>query len=185
MFYDITSTHSWHQISSIWHHNHSLGHHTTLCMTSIHCIWPHVHYICVITPTLSMISQSLYGWYHIQYICWHHIPYIYAIISRKYDMTTLCVNDTTIGICVTYFALQMTSHPLYHTKPQYLWCHIHFSHDIIPPVSDIAPAVSLSSQPLLWYRTHFWMTSHTHFCVTSYALYITSHQILMSSQYCT
>ena len=26
--------HSWHQNSSIWHHIHSLGHHTTLCMTS-------------------------------------------------------------------------------------------------------------------------------------------------------
>ena len=65
-----------------------------------------------------------------------------------------------LGICVTSFALQMTSHPLYHTKPEYLWCHMHFRLDITTPVSDIAPTVSLSSQPLHWYHTHFWMTSH-------------------------
>ena len=54
----------------------------------------------------------------------------------------------------------MASHPLYDPKPQYLWCHIHFRHDITPPVSDITPTVSLSSQPLHWYHTYFWMTSH-------------------------
>ena len=54
----------------------------------------------------------------------------------------------------------MTSHTLYHTKPEYLWCHIHFRHDIRPPVSNIAPTVFLSTQPLPWYHTHFWMTSH-------------------------
>ena len=54
----------------------------------------------------------------------------------------------------------MTSHSLYHTVPQYLGCHIHFRHDITPPVSDIAPTVSLSPQPHHWYHTHFWMTSH-------------------------
>ena len=54
----------------------------------------------------------------------------------------------------------MTSHPLYHTKPQYLWYHIHFRNDITPPVLDIAPTVSFSSQHLHWYHTQFWMTSH-------------------------
>ena len=29
----------------------------------------HIHFICVITPTLSMTSQPLYGCYHIQYNC--------------------------------------------------------------------------------------------------------------------
>ena len=54
----------------------------------------------------------------------------------------------------------MTSHTLYHTTPQYLWCHIHFRHDITHPVSDIAPTVSLWPQAPQWYHTHFWMTSH-------------------------
>ena len=54
----------------------------------------------------------------------------------------------------------MISYPLYHTKPQYLWCHIHFRHDITTPVSDIAHTLSFSCQPLQWNNTHFWMTSH-------------------------
>ena len=58
------------------------------------------------------------------------------------------------------FALQMTTHPMYHTKPQYLWCHIHFRHDNTAPVSDIAPTVSVSSHHLYWHLTHFCMTSH-------------------------
>ena len=35
---------------------------------------------------------------------------------------------------------------------------LHASHHT--PVSDIAPTVSLSSQPLHWCNTNFWMTSH-------------------------
>ena len=45
-------------------------------------------------------------------------------------------------------------------QTQYLWCHIHFRHDITLPVSDITPTLSLSPQPLHWYHTLFWMTSH-------------------------
>ena len=112
----------------------------------------HTHSINDIPATILMVSQPVYLWYH--------IPYIYDIISTKYDITTLCVDYKTLGLCVTSFALQMTSHPLYHTKPQYLWCHIHFRHDITPPVSEIAPNVSLSSQPFHWYHTHFLVTSH-------------------------
>ena len=110
-----------------------------------------------------MISHPVYLWHHIHIIYGIiNIWIIYDIISTKCDITTLCVGDTTLGICVTSFALQMTSHPLYHTKPQYLWCDIHLRHDISPPVSDIAPTVSFSSQPLHWYHTHYCMTSHLH-----------------------
>ena len=118
----------------------------------------HTHSLNNITATLCMISHTVY--------MWHPIHYIYDIISTMYDNTTLCDVDTTLGICVTWFALQMISHPLYHTKPQYLWCHIHFRHDLTPTVSDIAPTVSLSSQPLHWY---------IHFCMTSYPLYVWHH----------
>ena len=57
----------------------------------------HTHCIHVIIPRIPVIASTaaepLYGWYHIQYIC--------EIISPKYDITTLCVDDTTLGICVT------------------------------------------------------------------------------------
>ena len=79
-----------------------------------------------------------------------------------YDITTLCVDYTTLGICMTSFWLQKTSHSLYHPKLQYLRLHIHFGHDITPSVSDIAPTVSLSSQPLHCYHTHF-VWQHTHY----------------------
>ena len=152
---------SWHQIFSLWHHIHSLGHHTILCMTSspLYLSSRPLH-LCHHTQPIDDITATTWKVLHAVYL-WYHIPYVFDKISTKYDITTLCVDDTTLGICVTFFALQMTSHTLYHTKPQYLICHIHFRHDITPPVSDIAPTVSLSSQPLHWHHTHFWMTSHT------------------------
>ena len=61
---------------------------------------------------------------------------------------------------MTYFALQLTTHPLYHTKAQYLYCQIHFRHDNTVPVSDIAPTLSMSSDRLHWHLTHFCMTSY-------------------------
>ena len=154
------SLHSWHQISSIWHHIHSLGHHTTLCMASSPLyLTSRPLYLCHHNDPIDDIAATKWMVSHPVYMC-HRIPNIYDIISTKYDITTLCVDDTTLGICVTSFPLQMTSRTLYYPKPQYLWCHIHFRHDITPPVSDIASTVSLISQPLHWYHTHFWMTSH-------------------------
>ena len=97
----------------------------------------------------------------------HSVHYIYDIIPTMYGNTILCVDYTTLYICMTSFALQKMSHPLYHTKSQSLWLHIHFRHDITNPVSDIAATVSLSSQPLHWY--------HTHFCIDSHPLYLWHH----------
>ena len=151
--------HSWNQISSLWHHIHSLGHHTTLRMTSSPLyLTSHRLYLCHNTHPIDDITATTWKVLHRVYL-WHHIPYVFDKISTKYDITTLCVDFTTLDICLTFFALQMTSHPLYHTKQEYLWYHIHFRHDITPPVSDIAPTVSLSSQPLHWYHTQCAMTS--------------------------
>ena len=135
--------------------------------TSHHFIYDIKSTLSDLTSTVSLSSHPPFRWYHSHYMydshpvyLWHHIHYIYDIISTKNDITTLCVDDTTLGIYVTSFALKITSNPLYHPKPQYLWCDIHFRHNITPPVSDIALTVSFSSQPLHWYHTHFWMTSH-------------------------
>ena len=112
----------------------------------------HNNSIDVITATICMISHPVY--------VRHSVHYIYDIRPTKYDNTTLWVGYTTLVIGMTSLVLHKTSHPLYHTKPQSLWLHIQFRHDITSPVSDIAPNVSLSSQPLYWYHTHFFMTSH-------------------------
>ena len=164
----------WHHIHYIGDHVHSSWHHSTLLMMSsplyltIHpryltslplYLSNHTHSLSDISATLCIILHKVYIWYPIHYI--------YDIIYTMYDNTALCVVDTTLGICVTSFALEMISHPLYHTKPQYLWCHIHFRHDLTPTVSDTAPTLSFSSQRLHWY--------HTHFCMTWYQLYVWHH----------
>ena len=116
-------------------------------------------YLCHQTQSIGDISAPLCMISHPVYV-WHNIHYIYDIICTMYDITTLCVDDTTLSMCITSFALQMISHLLYHNKPQYLWGYIHFRHDITPTLSDIAPTVLLSPQPLHWYHTQLCMTSH-------------------------
>ena len=144
----------------MWHHIHNLGHHTSLCMTSGPLYLTSLPlYLCHDTHPIDDITATIYMSLHPVYL-WHHFHYINDIISTKYDIATLCVDDATLGICMISFALQMTMHPLYHTKPQYLWCHIHFRQDNTAHVSDIAPTVSMSSHPLHWHLTHFCMTSH-------------------------
>ena len=132
------------------------------------------HPVYLTSRPLYLCNHTHSQWYHSQpmyYITYsihvHPIHYIYDIIFTMYDNTTLCVADTKLGICVTSFALQMILNSFYHNKPQYLWCHIHFRHDITPTLSDIASTVSLSSQPLHWY--------HTHFSMTSYPIYVWQH----------
>ena len=145
----------------MWHQIHNLGHNTTLCMTSGPLyltslplyLCHHTDLIDDITATLCMTSHPVYLLYHIHYI--------YDIIPTKYDITTLCVDDTTLGICMTSFALQITTRPLHHTKPHYLWCNILFKQDNTAPLSDIAPTVSMSSHLLHWHLKHFCITSHS------------------------
>ena len=161
----------WHHMHYMWHHIHSLGHHTTLYMTSGQLyltslplyLCHHTHPINDVTDTICMTSHPVY--------LWHHIHYIYDIISTKYDITTLCVDDGTLSICMTCFALQMTAHPLYHMKPQYLWCHNDFRQDSTTPLSDIALTLSMSSHHLHWHHTHFCMTSHHILCDIIWTIY--------------
>ena len=82
------------------------------------------------------------------------------------------------------FALQKTSHPLYHTKPQSLWLHINFRHDITIPVSDITPTVSLPSNLSTDITPNLYDITPT-ISVTLYKLYITSYPLFTSSHYCT
>ena len=61
----------------------------------------------------------------------------------------LCTADDITSILSHQTTVFMMSHPI--------------RHDITPPVSVIAPSVSLSSQPLRRYHTQFRMTSHPPF----------------------
>ena len=113
-----------------------------------------------------MISQPPYVWYHIEYTCdtWATV----FMTSYPPCMTTQhCVLLILQSAYVTSFVLQVISHPLYHTKPQYLWCLMHYRH-------DITTTVSLSSKPLHWYHTQFCMKSYQ-ICMTSYPQYVWHH----------
>ena len=58
----------------------------------------------------------------------------------------LCTADDIASTLSHQTTVFMMSHPLHASAHS--------------PESDIAPTVSLSSQPLQWYHTNFWMTSH-------------------------
>ena len=170
----------WHHMHYIWHQIHSLWHHTTLFMTSSplyltsHPLYVTSHplYLCNHTHSINDITATLCIMSHTVYM-WHPIHYIYDILSNMYDNTTMCIVDNTLGISLISFALQMISHPFYHTKPQYLY-HIHFRHDIKAQVSDIAPTVSffITTSPLLSHSLLYDKTPTIY--VTSYSLYMTS-----------
>ena len=141
----------WHHMHYMWHNIHNLGHHTTLCMisgpiylTSLPLyLCHHTHPIEDITGTICMTSHPVY--------LWHHIHYIYDIISTKYGITTLCVDDATLGIvwhslhcrwqrthCITSnhsihdvtSTSAMTTQPLYQTSHPLYLCHHTVSTDI-------------------------------------------------------
>ena len=126
------------------------GHHTYYIINHVHCI-------CVITPTLSMISQPLYIWYHFQYM-----------------------GENLSTIFLTSYPLCLTTQPWVLITPHlaYVWhhlcysrCHIHFRHDNTARVSDITPTISMSSYHLHWHLTHFCMTSHPLLCDIIWTIY--------------
>ena len=131
------------------------GHHT-------HYIRQRVHCICVITPTLSMLSQRLYLWYHIQYM-WDILSAIF-MTSYPLCMTTQhCVLIAPHSAYVWHYLRYrrrhihsitpshnlydftstsgMTSHPLYQTLHHLYLCHHNLCTDITPT--------------FVWLHTHY------------------------------
>ena len=144
----------WYHMHYMWHHINNLEHHNTLCMTSGPLyltslplyLRHHTHPIDDITATICMTSHPVY--------LGHNIHYIYDIISTKYDITTLCVHDATLSVCMEqtlHFRAQcphsikqnhsiydvtstsgMTTQPLYQTSHPFYLCHHTVSTDISP-----------------------------------------------------
>ena len=116
------------------------GHHT-------HYIRYHIHSICVITPTLSMISQPLYVWYHIQYM-W----------------------DILSTIFMTLYPLCMISQPSVLITPHsaYVWHHLHYRRRHI---HSTTPSYNLYD-----FTSTSGMTSHM-LCQTLHQLYLCHHNL--------
>ena len=108
-----------------------------------------------ITVTICMTSYELHMTSRPLFMISHHVMISHPLYSCHQTQDTC--HHMHCFWTIPYNVLIVR---LYQTKKQYLWCHIHFRHDITPPVSDIASTASLSSKPLHWYHTHFWMTSH-------------------------
>ena len=102
------------------------GHHTHYIRHRLHCI-------CVTTPTLSMISQPICVWYHIQYM-W----------------------DILSTIFMTSYPLCMTAQPCVYITPHlaYVWHHLHYRrrhiHSITPSYNlhDFTSTSGMTSHPL-------------------------------------
>ena len=131
--------------------------------------WYHNHYMYDITSSIHETSYPLYLWHHTHYVwhhnpvCWwHHTRHMYDIICTTEDVTSTLSHQTTVF---------MTSHLLqawYHTHSIRQYTHAIFVITTSPLIShpflyDIKPTI----------------------CVTSYALYISSHPLFVSSHYCT
>ena len=186
---DITAI-IWVITSTVWTTSHPLflWHHTRH-MSGIVCItqeitsshfdlkppfWGHhphyirhcVHCICVITPTLSMISQPLYVWYHIKYI-WDILSTVFMTSYPPCMTTQHCELITPHSAYLwQHFATEdvtstlshqatvfMTSHPLqeWHHNP----CSRHRTNCIFvittsplishPLLYDTTPTISVTS----------------------------------------
>ena len=120
--------------------------------------WYHSHYVYDITSSICETSCPLYLSHRTHYV--HHTRYMYDFIFPPEDI---------ISIQSQHAKIFMTSHPLqaWHHAP----CIRHHTNCIF--VITTSP---LKSHPLLYDIT-------TTICVTSYALYISSYPLLMSSHF--
>ena len=115
-------------------------------------------FMCHHTQSISDITDTIYMTSHPVYL-WHHIHYIYDIISSKYYITKLFVDDTTLGICMTSFALQMTLDPLSHQTMLFMISH-HFTDHITRLYKTLHPLylcghLSTDITPTFeWHHTH-------------------------------
>ena len=104
-------------INYIWHEAHCVKTIQPLYMTS------HSSYLCVITPTVSMVKYTFY--------LWHHFYCIYGSKCTVYDISPMIYDITTL----------YSWHQSYYISPHtnYIWEHIHCISVITPRLSIIQP----------------------------------------------
>ena len=151
----------------------------------IYCVWCHIHYMCD-------IKQCLYLWHHTLYV--YDISNLYGITHSVMTTQQLCnftvtLPDITVTVsvsshpvdqfyqaqcmygiiatmCLTSYALHVTSHPQFGTSH-------HFMYDIRSTLSDLTSTVSLSSHPPSGcYHSHYMYDLTSSISVTSHPLYL-------------
>ena len=131
--------------------------------------WYNSHPIYEIPYGILVTAYRLYLWYHIHYV-WEHNTVCFWYRTR-HMCDIICTTDDIKSTLSHHTTVFMMSHLLqaWHQTPSIRHC----THCIF--VITTSPMIS---HPPLNHIT-------PRFCVTSHALYRTSHAILMSSQYCT
>ena len=147
-----------------------------------------------ITPTVRVITQAQYVWYHtntyditsnhyditpLHELCTHCIhvimPRIPVIASTAaellltvywvYHICNMC--DLKPTICMASYEFYVTSQQLVKTSQLYTWHHSHTIHDITPTIYDITYTLLVTSQPCDYEKT-------TSMFLTLYSVYMTS-----------
>ena len=134
-----------------------------------HYRWYHSYYVYDITSSICETFCPLYLWHHTHYV-WQHNP-VCSLHHTQHMYDIICAKEDVRSTLSQTAPIFMTSHPLqawYHTH-----CNKYFTN-----CTFLITTSPLISQPLLYDIT---LT----ICVTSYALYITSYPLLMSSHYGT
>ena len=134
-----------------------------------HYIRHRFHCICVITPTLSMMSQPLYVWYHIEYM-W----------------------DILFTLLMTTYPLCMTSQTCVLTTPHcaYVWHHLRYRrrhiHSITPShnLSDVTSMLRMTSQPL-YQTSHQMYLCHQNLSTHITPTFVWHHTHYMCDIMCT
>ena len=153
------------------------------CMISLHYMYD--------------IKQCLYLWHHTLYV--YDISTLYGIThsfmttqplcnftdtmsdvkptlsvsSHPVDQfyQTQCRYDMKATMCMTSYALHVTSHSQFRTSHNFMY-------DIRSTLSDLTSTLSLSSHPpYWWYQNHYMYDLTSSISVTSYPLYLW-HNIL-------
>ena len=91
-----------------------------------------------------------------------------SVSSHKLDQfyQTQCMYDITATMCMTSYAIHVTSHPQFRTSH-------HFMYDIRSPLSNLTSTVSLSPhQPYQWYHSPYMYDLTSSISVTSHPLYL-------------
>ena len=191
-------------------YNHYIWHYTLLicicvispsvCMTS--------YSVCMAWHEVFMTSHQLYSWHHIKCI-WYH-PYFFHGNTMTIPGTSPTIFDITATVSVSSHLLYWWRHNMYgshhswHThaiihilheitltiydiNAQYLWHHSHYIWHWIDAISVITSTVLMISHQLYSWdlMTNCMYDITLTLYMTSYATYIMSHPLFMTSQDCS
>ena len=144
-----------------WHHMHYIWH-------AIYCVWYYIYFMCDITQCLylwhctlsvydiSRVIGTIHSVMTTQQVCnftatMSDITPTVSVSSHRVDQlyNTQCMCDIRASMCMTSYALHVTSRSQFRTSgPLYVWHQVHSIWPHFHCISVITPTLSMISQPL-------------------------------------